>query len=135
MPASGIMTSPKRAGKACFSSPQFLGLSSVKKHFLPRPRVAVSYKMTGKHPIGGTTMKFAGALLFLVSLTIISAGQTLPTTSAEPPDVSVVKFRWSKERINWEGDPFGGPVENFDDMRVRTRNDRRLEVNKGSAEE
>jgi len=80
-------------------------------------------------------MKLAGALLFLVSLTIISAGQTLPTTSAEPPDVTVVKFSWSKERINWEGDPFGGPVENFDDMRVRTRNDRRVEVNKGGAEE
>ncbi len=80
-------------------------------------------------------MKLGGALLFLVSLAIISQGQTPSTNSAEPPNVSVVKFSWSKERINWEGDPFGGPVENFDDMRVRTRNDRRVEVNKGGAEE
>jgi hypothetical protein len=80
-------------------------------------------------------MKLAFALLFLVPLAISSQGQTLPANSAEPPDVTVVKFSWSKERINWEGDPFGGPVESFDDMRVRTRNDRRVEVNKGSAEE
>ena len=80
-------------------------------------------------------MKLAGALLFLVPLAIISQGQTPPANSAEPPDVTVVKFSWSKERINWEGDPFGGPVESFDDMRVRTRNDRRVEVNKGGAEE
>ena len=80
-------------------------------------------------------MKLAGALLFLVSLATISPGQTPPSNSPEPADVTVVKFSWSKERINWEGDPFGGPVENFDDMRVRTRNDRRVEVSKGTAEE
>lgn len=80
-------------------------------------------------------MRFAGALLFLLSLATISPAQTPPGNLPEPPDVAVVKFGWNKERINWEGDPFGGPVENFDDMRVRTRNDRRVEVNKGGAEE
>jgi hypothetical protein len=38
----------------------------------------------------------------------------------------VVKFSWSKERIGWEGNPFSGPVENFDQMRVRTRNEKRI---------
>jgi uncharacterized protein affecting Mg2+/Co2+ transport len=80
-------------------------------------------------------MKLGGALLFLLSLSAISPGQTPPSNSTDPADVAIVKFSWNKERINWEGDPFGGPVENFDDMRVRTRNDRRVEVNKGSAEE
>lgn len=80
-------------------------------------------------------MRFAGALLFLLSLATISPAQTPPGNPPEPPDVAVDKFGWNKERINWEGDPFGGPVENFDDMRVRTRNDRRVEVNKGGAEE
>lgn len=80
-------------------------------------------------------MKMTGALLLFVSLAAISQAQTLPANPPDPLDVSVVKFSWSKERINWEGDPFGGPVENFDDMRVRTRNEKRVEVNKGGAEE
>jgi hypothetical protein len=50
--------------------------------------------------------------------------------------IEVVKFSWSKERINWERDPFGGPVENFDETRARQRNERRIEDAKrgGSAE-
>ncbi|MFL6231112.1 MAG: hypothetical protein ACJ741_20230 [Pyrinomonadaceae bacterium] len=80
-------------------------------------------------------MKISGALLLFASLAVISRAQAPPATPPESPDLSVVKFSWSKERINWEGDPFGGPVENFDDMRVRTRNDKRLEANKGGAEE
>lgn len=43
------------------------------------------------------------------------------------PGVAVVKFSWDKERINWERDPFGGPVENFDEMRVRARNEKRID--------
>jgi hypothetical protein len=44
----------------------------------------------------------------------------------EAPDFTVVKHSWTKERINWEGDPFGGPVENFDDMRRRMVDERRV---------
>jgi len=43
------------------------------------------------------------------------------------PGVTVIKFGWSKERINWEGDPFGGPVENFEDVRRRRVDERRVE--------
>ena len=46
---------------------------------------------------------------------------------AEASGVSVVKFGWDKERVNWERDPFGGPVENFDEMRARARNEKRLD--------
>lgn len=41
--------------------------------------------------------------------------------------VEVVKFSWNKERIGWERDPFGGPIENFDEVRARTRNEKRIE--------
>lgn len=44
----------------------------------------------------------------------------------EASDFTVVKHSWTKERINWEGDPFGGPVENFDDMRRRMVDERRV---------
>ena len=72
-------------------------------------------------------MKILAALLLFISLTVTARGQTSPANAQDPPDVSVVKFSWSKERINWERDPFGGTVESFDDMRVRTRNEKRVE--------
>lgn len=68
---------------------------------------------------------FAG-LLALVSLTKVSTAQTSKQIS-EPPDVQILKFNWSKERIGWERDPFAGPVENYDGMRVRMRNERRIQ--------
>lgn len=57
--------------------------------------------------------------------------QAPPAAAAAPPDLAVVKYGWSKERINWEGDPFGGPNENFDQMRVRVRNEKRILDAKG----
>ena len=44
----------------------------------------------------------------------------------QPGNVEVVKASWSKVRIGWERDPFGGPLENFDEMRSRARNERRI---------
>ena len=44
----------------------------------------------------------------------------------EPSGVEVVKSSWSKVRIGWERDPFSGPLENFDEMRSRARNERRV---------
>lgn len=44
----------------------------------------------------------------------------------ESSGVEVVKSSWSKVRIGWERDPFGGPLENFDEMRSRARNERRV---------
>lgn len=73
---------------------------------------------------------FAG-LLVVVSLTTISTAQTTTQTS-EPPPAQVIKFSWSKERIGWERDPFAGPVESYDEMRVRMRNERRIQEAKRS---
>ena len=47
-------------------------------------------------------------------------------TAQEPSGVEVVKSSWGKVRIGWERDPFGGPLENFDEMRSRARNERRV---------
>ncbi|HEX6284455.1 MAG TPA: hypothetical protein VFZ71_06245 [Pyrinomonadaceae bacterium] len=44
----------------------------------------------------------------------------------QPGNIEVVKASWSKVRIGWERDPFGGPLENFDEMRSRARNERRI---------
>ena len=44
----------------------------------------------------------------------------------EPSGVEVVKASWGKVRIGWERDPFAGPLENFDEMRSRARNERRI---------
>jgi hypothetical protein len=68
-------------------------------------------------------------LLLLFSYSMIATlAQSPPTLSPpSPPDVTVVKHSWSKERINWEGDPFGGTVENFEDLRRRMVDQRRVE--------
>ena len=73
-------------------------------------------------------MKILVALFLLFGpLAVVALAQTSPADTQDSPDVAVVKFSWSKERINWERDPFGGTIENFDDMRVRTRNEKRVE--------
>ncbi len=74
------------------------------------------------------------ALGFALTATV-SIAQEVPN----PPDPSkteIVKFSWAKERIGWERDPFGGPIENFDEARARQRNEKRIEDAKrgGSAE-
>ena len=63
-------------------------------------------------------MKPAAIILVLLCACVVCAQQ---------PGVEVVKFSWSKERIGWEGDPFSGPIENFDETRARQRNERRIE--------
>jgi hypothetical protein len=62
-------------------------------------------------------------LLFLLATSIVCA--------QEPSSVEVVKASWSKVRIGWERDPFGGPLENFDEMRSRARNERRVATGGG----
>ncbi len=64
----------------------------------------------------------AHSLLFVA---FASNAQT-PTTPAGSPEIQVVKFNWSKERINWEQNPFGGPNENFHEMQFRSRSEKRV---------
>jgi hypothetical protein len=76
-------------------------------------------------------MKILVTLAFLLSTSLVTLPQT-PSLAAPEPDVAVVKFSWSKERVGWEQDPFSGPIENFDEMRVRSRNEKRiLDAKKG----
>jgi hypothetical protein len=65
----------------------------------------------------------------LVSTSSIAVAQTESVNSSSI--VEVLKFGWSKERIDWENDPFRGPLENFDEMRARVRNERRIADAKG----
>ena len=71
-------------------------------------------------------MKYLGAALLFAVTAIVSDAQSVPT-SQEPSGIVVVRFSWTKERLGWEKDPFSGPVENFDEMRARTRNEKRIE--------
>jgi hypothetical protein len=68
---------------------------------------------------------FSLALLLALAATVSNAQSVL--NSADRPGAEVTRFSWSKERIGWEGDPFGGPIENFDEVRARTRNEKRIE--------
>jgi hypothetical protein len=61
--------------------------------------------------------------LILLPITGSRAQSVSPDTA---PQISVVRFSWSKERVGWERDPFSGPIENFDEMRVRARNEKRI---------
>jgi len=71
-------------------------------------------------------------LLLCAASTAQAQGQPAAAPPAETHGLSVVKYSWSKERINWEGDPFGGTVENFDDLRRRRADERRFERAKAS---
>ena len=71
-------------------------------------------------------MKTIVSLLLFAALAHAAA----PAQSQEPsnpPGVALVKYSWSKERIDWERDPFAGVLESFDDARMRMRNEKRIE--------
>jgi hypothetical protein len=71
-------------------------------------------------------MKF----LILPLLFGITAISSLAQSSDQPPkspSLDVIRFSWSKERIGWERDPFSGPIENFQEVQARTRNERRIQ--------
>lgn len=67
--------------------------------------------------------------LVLMFFALVSFTPTLSAQTAPPPtahNVEVVKFSWSKERLNWQHNPFGGPNENFHEMQMRARAEKRL---------
>jgi hypothetical protein len=63
----------------------------------------------------------------VATATTTAAASPSTVAEANPPDLIVLKSGWSKERLGWERDPFSGPVENFDEMRVRARNEKRID--------
>jgi hypothetical protein len=72
-------------------------------------------------------MRILLALLLLCGAPVVAATQDDKRDARESPAVTVVKSGWSKERLGWEGDPFAGPLENFDEMRARSRNEKRID--------
>lgn len=71
---------------------------------------------------------FSCLLLLCVGAAATSAQSPAAAATAQASlDVEVVKHSWSKDRIGWESDPFGGPVESFADTRRRMADQRRLE--------
>lgn len=72
------------------------------------------------------------ALLLLLAAAAFAAPARAQAGDAAP--LEVVKHDWSKERIGWERDPFSGVIENFDDARVRMRNESRVARSKGTPE-
>jgi len=75
-------------------------------------------------PKGGQAMKAIFLPLSLLVVALVSNAQT-PAKLVGAPEVEVVKFSWSKERVNWEQNPFGGPNENFHEMQFRARAEKR----------
>jgi len=67
------------------------------------------------------------AVLLLSFLLVVGAPHANAQTTTAPAgaEVQIVKFNWSKERINWEQNPFGGPNENFHEMQFRARAEKR----------
>ena len=75
---------------------------------------------------------FALPPLLLVAAFAAAPAHAQDTTAAA--SLEVVKHNWSKERLGWERDPFSGVIENFDDARVRMRNESRVARSKGTPE-
>jgi hypothetical protein len=65
-------------------------------------------------------------LVVLLSFLFVAQVANAQTTASEPADVQLVKFSWSKERLYWERNPFGGPNENFHQMQFRARAEKRV---------
>src|SRR5215213_2283736 len=71
----------------------------------------------------------ATVILLLVTLTSVALqAQQAASVPEGPPGVAVVKFTWRKERIpGWENNRIGSPPENYDAMRDRIDNERRIQ--------
>lgn len=67
------------------------------------------------------------ALVVLISILFAGVGARGQTSVAPQgsPDLQILKYNWTKERLNWEKDPFRATVENFGDMRDRVSTERR----------
>lgn len=65
-------------------------------------------------------------VVLLLSFLFVAHAANAQTTASEPAEVQLVKFSWSKERMNWERNPFGGPNENFHQMQFRARAEKRV---------
>jgi hypothetical protein len=77
-------------------------------------------------------LKSLTLLCLIIWLPAVVQAQSVSSSISKGSDLVVVKQSWSKERIGWEGDPFGSPVETFDDLRRRMADQRRIDRARGS---
>lgn len=67
------------------------------------------------------------AVILLISVlfaaTIVRAQN--PAATEPPAGLQVVKYSWSKDRINWEGNPYNSTAENVFNARSRINQERR----------
>jgi hypothetical protein len=85
----------------------------------------------------GRAMKilFAALLLSICApVAALAQGATASAAARDESGVTVVKSGWSKERVGWERDPFSGPLENFEEMRTRVRNEKRVDIAKSGGQ-
>lgn len=74
-------------------------------------------------------------VLTLVLCAATTAAAQTPAPAEQPAVIQIVKYTWSKERIDWEKNPFGRPTQ-ISDMRSRRgsileeRNAREAEKNR-----
>src|SRR5215212_6723914 len=68
-------------------------------------------------------MRVVVVLLSILFVVQVANAQTIAPPGAE---VEILKYSWSKERLNWERNPFGGPNENFHQMQFRARAEKRV---------
>ncbi len=107
-----------------------VGLISLQSH--PHASLATFFKpacsgiLDQEFRKGYEAVKVLSSIMLILFGASISYAQSEPAPQ-EPNGLEIVRFGWSKERIGWERDPFAGPVENFDEMRSRTRNEKRID--------
>ncbi len=71
-------------------------------------------------------MRILALVLVAISSGFAAQAQHAASTQADS-GVVVLNYSWNKERVGWERDPFSGPIENFEEMRVRARNEKRIQ--------
>ena len=64
--------------------------------------------------------------VLVVLLSFLFVAQVANAQTAKPAELELVKFSWSKERLNWEGNPFGGPNGNFHQVHFRAKAEKRV---------
>jgi len=70
--------------------------------------------------VSGRNLSDMNAVVIVISLLFVIGVQA--QTSTAP--LQILKYNWSKERIDWEKDPFHGTIEDFHDTRHRLRRER-----------
>ena len=73
-------------------------------------------------------MRAIAILLLLASMSVVVQAQQSVAEPQRPPDISVLKFTWRKERIpGWENNQLGPSFETYEAMRERIINERRIQ--------